>query len=378
MDILNFLKLQEFKNKFSLETLVVIWFTFICSYTFFHIGIFFLSKMGIGIKSIVGVPGELLFYGLIFVTFLIIGFKLFKILHVKNKFLYLITKHNLQLIEGEFNYQSILQHFIFQGHVDTSYEKQNCLFLNHSADGLLTKKIFRNPIIIFDAKMKLEGFGIIISARDLENYVMFRVNFEPQKQIMYLTPHVRKYGIWEIQDITNRGEVDGLKDIKYGEKLNFKIDVIKRFVTIEIQKEGKLIKAFSYIIPSHFPLVHRPKDKNNESNNKESNNKESSPTIAYSKLDIDSYMPSSDLNIDSYGKVGFRAYGRNEQAIIYNLKIASKPFSWFCSLFNKLICGVVIVLTIAVFYLLIIFLNNYFLGILSKKLLYFLYCTDLF
>lgn len=297
MNIIDLLKLKELKSRFSRETQSVLWFAMIYTIVSLRILDLFFSiffKKFIDFQSIAGnLPTTLLFYifaGLLFFLFIFIGYKL-------NEKIIFFRKNKLLIKNGQFSHNVFVNNFEHQGFLSDNFKKQNCLFLCNSNDGLLTKKYFKNPKIVFDTELTKEGFAFLVSARDFENYIMFRIMLK-ENDGMYIVPHLRKFGIWEIQDVSYEKDMAN-KNIKIGDKLNFEVKIQKRIVDFVIKKDQEIIKHFKYIIPTHFALL----PASNGSDKETPNNVVSS------------------LQLSSLGKIGFRATGKDEKAIILNLEI---------------------------------------------------------
>lgn len=190
--------------------------------------------------------------------------------------------------------------FDFQGFVSSKYEDGNYLYLTTSSEGLITKKAFGNFILNFTARLTLHGFGVVLCARDLENYLMFRINADESG--LYISPHIRKDGIWEVQNLKveseNKLKIDLGKDYKFEiRKNNHFVNLVIKKGKSEKDKSDEIIKEFFYIEPTRFPLL------------PSSDNDDTPKNIV------------SILNFPKFGKVGFRACWPEEQAIIKDLAI---------------------------------------------------------
>jgi len=305
MNVVDFLKLRALKNRFSRENLTVLWFSFF--YTWLVVStlhfIFNIFSTAPKIKDFLlnGLPVNIMlfvFVGLIFLTSVALGFKL-------SERKVLLRKNRICIKEGNFSNKKLSNLFDFQGVLSDNYNNQNCLYLCNSYEGLLTKCNFRNPKIIFSAEISNDGFAFIISAKDFENYLMFRIMLKVEdegKERMYIIPHLRRFGIWEIQNIKHEKEA-AFNNVKAGDRLDFEVNVWDKSVKIIIRKNTAILKNFNYLIPSHFALL--PSDQNDSGGG--------SPKYA---------NVVSDSGLSSFGKVGFRATGQNEKAIILSLDIS--------------------------------------------------------
>lgn len=297
MNIVDLLKLKELKSRFSRETQSVLWFAVVCTVASLRLLdlLFstFLAK-SINLQTIIGnLPGSLLLYifaGLLFLLFIAIGYKY-------NEKIILLRKNKLSITDGQFSDDAFINNFEHQGFLSNNYNQQNCMFLCNSYDGLLTKKYFKNPKITFDTEITKDGFAFLIGARDFENYIMFRVVLK-ENEGLYIVPHLRKFGIWEIQNVSYEKDKAN-RNITIGDKLNFVVEAKKRVVDITIKECRDVIKKFRYIIPTHFALLPASSGTDKET-----------PSNIVSKLQL-----------SSFGKVGFRATGE-EKTVILNIGIS--------------------------------------------------------
>lgn len=296
MDIETFLDLKrKYKSSLKKENLILIVFAFLC-FCITLVSINFLyNKLvlepSILYETFVDFENLLLYPAatLIFLIWYYLGIRCSKI----NPLDWLHKKFSIK--SENFTYDNFIKLFDFQGVLRNKHEEKQCLYLNSSSEGLITKQGFNNFVLSFKAKIFYKGFGIILCARDLENYFMFRVRFDKKKDSdsgeLFIVPHIRKDGIWEKQEIR-----DDKEKIKNGEVLKFSITKKNRFIKLIIKNENnKIVKEFGYLLPNYFPL--RQSD--------EELFKNIVPEVEFPK----------------FGKIGFRAYGSEEQAIIYNLEI---------------------------------------------------------
>ncbi len=302
MNIGTFLDLKrKYNSSLTKENLFLITFAFLYTLItlFIIFAVFFWYKSLILESSILQVfykLENLIFYPatiLLFLIFFCIGIK--GLSKPKHTYSLWFKKFNMKCKDCTYN--NFKKFFNFQGALKNSYEdeKQKCLYLRYSSEGLITKRGFNNFMLSFDAKIFYSGFGIILCAKDLENYFMLRVNFDEKDDNsgkLFIVPHIRKHGVWEIQKIDN-----DIKTIKNGELFNFFITNKNGLIKLIIKnKNDQLVKKFEYSLPNYFPLI-------------QPNNKELFKNIV------------PKVEFPKFGKVGFRACGSREQAIIYNLKI---------------------------------------------------------
>lgn len=288
MNIPDFINYQKNKDIFTKETILSLW----CSalYTFIFSVFIFLINKHIDVDAIF--PEDLsrlfllMFEGLIFLTLFALSKK-----PGQKEIRTFLRKRKLQLDLSKMQFAEIEKHFHFQGYVSAEYDNQKCLFLNNSSEGLITKDSYNNPTIKFSAKLYLHGFAFIVGAKDLENYIMFRIN-NTQENGLYISPHIRMNGVFEAQTI--KEEINNGKKITDGDECGFTVSCKGRAVNIEINFPDKNEKQFHYLIPNYFGLL--PSEEIGENIVKR-------------------------LNLSTKGKIGFRAWGPDEKAIITKLDI---------------------------------------------------------
>ncbi len=290
------------KNFLTKENLEIISFTFLL--TFFVMVYLIWPLLGFFIPQKIDAELKNLFLYPIFILMLISCYYV-GIIISKYEFHFSFKGFNLKSASN-YNYSNFVKLFDFQGVLRNNYDsrKKKCLYLNYSSEGLITKQGFDNFELSFDAEMFNKGFGIILCAKNLENYFMFRVHFDKNKEgerdkyYLYIVPHIRKDGIWEIQKIYDEKKEFGGENVI----LNFVITKEDKLISLFIKEENKLVKKFEYLLPDYFPLIKFTNDSDDDE-----------------KGLFNNIIPRLEFPI--FGKIGFRAYGQKEKAVIYNFKI---------------------------------------------------------
>lgn len=290
MNLLEFLNYQKSKDLFTRKSICNLWFssiitvvlTYFCASVFNYLTI--KDSYHIFKYSIINQAFMVLLIGLFFVT----SFGVARVLS-EIEIPTLIVRRKFKLDFRNIELRELKEYFDFQGHISDHFDKEKCLFLNCSPEGLITRRAFHNPKIIFRAKVLLHGFAVILGAKDLENYLMFRMVLDQQKGF-YINPHIRMNGIWETQEVEQKVDLD----INAGDVLNFQVEARGNLVIFKIMKDKKDY-LFTYLIPSHFGLL--------------PSNEENKNIV-------------SQLKLTSGGKVGFRSYGKDEKTVVYNLEVS--------------------------------------------------------
>lgn len=312
MDLKDFLDLQKsYKNLFKRNDLILIIFAFLATFITFSLMFLyilyvpafkenFLYKILSKFQNLFIYPAVVL----MFLTYYFIG---------RTKYLrhdIILCQKNFCMNEQYYTCNNFLKLFDFQGVLMNRLNDEDCLYLTHSSEGLITKRNFRNFTMSFKAKIFYNGFGIILHAKDLANYFMLRVRFDKFDKFdknennnddnsgeLFIIPHIRTNGRWEIQNVD-----DKKKQINNGEILGFEVISKNKWIKLIIKNnDGKqIIKKFEYLLPNKSPLI-----------KVQNSNEEPSKNII------------SDIEFFKFGKVGFRAaHGKpQERAIIYDLKI---------------------------------------------------------
>ena len=292
MNIKDFLELRT--KYFEKNSLSILIFASICAFLISFGLEFFFIKFGVfdplireyKIITIFKYPAILL----LFLIFYKIGLIFSKIEIIAPR----LQKTNFDYDFTKLNITDLSKIFIHQGMLSNFYEKEKCLYLNSSSEGLITRYKFKNFKLTFRTKILDHGFGIIIRAKNLENYFMYRINFD--RSGISITPHIRKDGLWEPQKLFV--EEDSKIKAQENEILIFELTNNNHKTDLNIFRSNKIIKRFEYLYPSFFALM-------SESNSEGPTPKNIVPKIEWPK----------------YGRVGFRVHGLDERAIIYNLDI---------------------------------------------------------
>lgn len=179
------------------------------------------------------------------------------------------------------------------------------LIIQHSRSGCLLKNyLWRNFEMEFELRFlpKQEPFdqsiGILFRAVNLDTYFMLEIHNRDKENSIYIKPHVRIDGFWEVIEDRKVGVGIDANDF-----LKLKLEVIDRIATLFIN--GKSI--YEWLLPTHADLYENLNTRS--SDNKQTSEAATVPNISF---------------LNRYGMLGFRAdWGQG--AIIKSLRI--KTFS---------------------------------------------------
>jgi len=238
--------------------------------------------------------------------------------------------------EKHYKKEFLIKKFDFQGLLcDRSKEKEPYLYLTNSPVGLITKKRFGDCEVTFNAIILNSGFGIILKANNLENFVMLNVGINNYNRLA-TTPFIRKNGFLDIQLVNFERVKQGYKEQKLNpskenkenkewfeiknfvsvdnnittnQKLFFKIIIRDKFIEFSVRDSNEtgneIISLTTFILPTNFPFLPKTSD---------------SSVKSWKAIETPSLI-SSKIFYPRFGKIGFRLSHPNEEAKIYNLKV---------------------------------------------------------
>lgn len=235
------------------------------------------------------------------------------------KFFDFVFREDVEFLGETVRLSDVGDKFMWQGCLFIRRRKE--IVLGASSEGVITKKCWlKKGYMKFTSKFVQEGFAVIACAKNLENYLMFRLEIHKLDgyDVLVVVPHVRKNGIWDRQKMNHdEGKING-KMIESPE--DFKIISKDHEYEVVVIDEGRIVHLkikdietntkvcdFEYILPSFFPLVTLDTQK------KVDNQKDEFRGSLICKL-----------SWPWFRKMGFRAFGESEKAVISNLTIKAK------------------------------------------------------
>ncbi|MFA5134197.1 MAG: hypothetical protein WC505_00200 [Patescibacteria group bacterium] len=142
----------------------------------------------------------------------------------------------------EWDATRVVKDWKFQGILRSDDDKRALVLTDSDAGCVLSRRSWKNFKLAFAFRVSNErGFGIIFRARDLENYLMFKVN--PGQQARF---HYRESGSWQIL----RGVGQPIH-FPIGTWLNGSLEVKGQHVNLKIGDA-----ALAYLIPNVAILNH--------------------------------------------------------------------------------------------------------------------------
>ncbi|OGC23439.1 hypothetical protein A2291_00440 [candidate division WOR-1 bacterium RIFOXYB2_FULL_42_35] len=243
MNIKDFLELR--KSNLTRETLTVLFFSFLFSLITFSLLKWFFAWLGSDSWISHFITMTITGYKNVFLIALIawlflVGYFLGLLLYKKEFYSPFEIFKEEEINFVKLKYDEISKMFDWQGYIGNKYLNQGCLLLSNSSEGLLTKKVYKNYELSFEAKILLHGFGLVLCAKNLENYFMLRIGADEKG--LYVSPHIRKDGIWEVQQLED--ETNNKIVIELGSILKFKAMVKGRVVELTISgKNEQAIKS---------------------------------------------------------------------------------------------------------------------------------------
>jgi hypothetical protein len=168
---------------------------------------------------------------------------------------------------------------------------------------LLEKYLWRDFEMNFDMNFKYQdkNIGIIFRAEDLDNYFMIEV-IEQDKKI-YIKPHIRYSGMWEIM---SPDEIGSLNESESG---TLKVELRLKGVTAELTIAS--MENYIWRLPTHVDTNHiEAGTKERQKDIKDSDSLNGIPTRITPEINFR----------NDYGRIGFRGY-LSQGAHIKNLTI---------------------------------------------------------
>ena len=205
-----------------------------------------------------------------------------------------------------FRYNDFPDKWVFHGGVVAEANPSRLIVKMSNSGCLLKEYLWKDFEMKFDMKFLADvsnesglvrSLGVIFRAENLDSYFMLEIIIHNGK--LYLKPHVRLRGNWEIIDLQEKGSM-GTKDF-----IRIKITVTDQVCKIYINDN----KFYEWILPKGVDTYRDVASGNSE------------PSVDKERVGTSKIVPEIKFR-DKHGMIGFRAYPQ-QGAIIQNLRVKS-------------------------------------------------------